>query len=105
MEQIRLGLEQGLDVSLYADEDYNWSQMEEIRLGLEDNLNVSEYIDSELEPFEMQEIRLKLKKEKQKNNLNLKKSEVVSFEDDINKKTSFLEKSKNLISDLKKGLG
>ena len=79
--------------------------MEEIRLGLEDNLDVSNYLDFELDWDEMQAIRLELKKEKQKNNFNLKKSEVVeSIENETNKKISFIEKRKDLISDLKKGL-
>ena len=80
--------------------------MKEIRLGLEDNLDVSNYLDFELDWDEMQAIRLELKKEKQKNNFNLKKSEVVeSVENETNKTISFIEKSKDLISDLKKGLG
>ena len=33
MEQIRLGLEDGLDVSIYAKPEFNPRQMEEIRLG------------------------------------------------------------------------
>ena len=41
-------------------------QQEEIRLGLEDNLDVSNYLDFELDWDEMQAIRLELKKEKQK---------------------------------------
>ena len=106
MEQVRLGLEANVDVSIYANENYDCRQMEEIRLGLEDNLDVSNYLDFELDWDEMQAIRLELKKEKQKNNFNLKKSEVVeSVKNETNKKISFIEKRKDLISDLKKGLG
>ena len=35
MEEIRRGLEQKLDVSVYADVKFNWQQMQEIRLDLE----------------------------------------------------------------------
>ena len=101
-----MGLEENIDVSIYANSKISASQMREIRLGLEDNLDVSNYLDFELDWDEMQAIRLELKKEKQKNNFNLKKSEVVeSVENETNKKISFIEKRKDLISDLKKGLG
>ena len=33
MEEIRLGLADGLDVSVYAKPELSWKQMEEIRLG------------------------------------------------------------------------
>lgn len=42
-EQIRLGLEEGLDVSIYAKQDFTEDQMREIRNGLEENLNVIPY--------------------------------------------------------------
>ena len=35
MEQIRLGLEQGLNVSSYAKTEYSWEQMKKIREKLE----------------------------------------------------------------------
>ena len=105
-EQITFGLLSNVDVLIYAKKEFDYKQMEEIRLGLEDNLDVSNYLDFELDWDEMQAIRLELKKEKQKNNFNLKKSEVVeSVENETNKTISFIEKSKDLISDLKKGLG
>ena len=104
-EEILEGLKSNVDVSIYANLEFDWRKMEQIRLGLEDNLDVSDYLDSDLDWEEMREIRLSLKEEKQKNSLNLEKSEVVvPFENKSNKKTSFLEKSKSLISDLKKGL-
>lgn len=43
MDEIRLGLKCGLDVSIYADPKFNWEQMDEIRLGLIDGLDVSKY--------------------------------------------------------------
>ena len=42
-EQIELGLEKDLDVSIYTKPEYNYEQMSEIRLGLEKGLNVSIY--------------------------------------------------------------
>jgi len=39
MQQIRWGLKDNLDVSIYADTKYNWKQMREIRYGLE-GLNI-----------------------------------------------------------------
>ena len=38
-EEIKLGLEQNLDVSLYSNPEFTHDQMEEIRLGLEKGLN------------------------------------------------------------------
>jgi len=45
MEEIRLGLEANLDVSIYAKSEYSWEQMKEIRIGLELDLDVSKYAD------------------------------------------------------------
>ncbi len=60
LEEIRKGLEKGVDVSQYASVEYDWFQMEEIRLGLEAGLEVSLYAKPEI-PFEkMREIRLGL---------------------------------------------
>ena len=36
-------MKKGLDVSLYAKPEFNYKQMEEIRMGLEDCLDVSVY--------------------------------------------------------------
>ncbi len=33
-QEIQQGIEQGLDVSLYSNPEYNWLQMEQIRGGL-----------------------------------------------------------------------
>ena len=41
MKQIKKGLKQGLDVSIYAKPEYNSSQMSEIRENLENKLNVN----------------------------------------------------------------
>ena len=38
-----MGLEEGLDVSIYAKPEYNEWQMEQIRLGLKDHIDVGVY--------------------------------------------------------------
>ena len=50
---------------MYAKEDFNWLQMEEIRLGLEENLDVSIYAKKEFVWFQMKEIREKLEHKKE----------------------------------------
>ena len=60
---IRKGLEENLDVSIYANTDYNEHQMDEIRLGLEEDLDVSIYAKPEFDWEQMRKIRLKLLKE------------------------------------------
>ena len=57
MREIRLGLEKNLNVSIYAKSDFDFSQMKEIRLGLEDNLDVSIYAKKDLPNKKMEEIR------------------------------------------------
>ena len=41
------GLKANLNVDLYTKEKLSWQQMREVRLGLEENLNVSQYNNSE----------------------------------------------------------
>lgn len=48
-EEIRLGIENGIDVSIYAKPEFNVNQMVEIRKGLEQNLNVSLYAKPEFD--------------------------------------------------------
>ena len=62
-----LGLEQNLDVSIYAKKEFEWEQMEEIREGLENNLDVSIYANSKIDWKQMEEIRKRLEKEKLEN--------------------------------------
>ena len=66
MEQIREGLEKNLDVSIYAKEYFNCAQMFEIKTGLESNLDVSLYAKPEYNEHQMSQIRLGLK-----NNLDI----------------------------------
>ena len=60
MEQIRKGLEQGLDVSIYANPKYDRNQMKQIRNGLEQGLDVSIYADPQYDWRQMREIRTDL---------------------------------------------
>ena len=61
-EQIKIGLETNLDVSVYAKTEYNWEQMHEIRLGLEKNLDVSIYANPKYSWQEMLKIRAGLER-------------------------------------------
>lgn len=58
MSKIRLGLLNGLDVSVYAKPEFDNQQMSKIRLGLADGLDVSVYAKPELSWKQMEEIRL-----------------------------------------------
>ena len=44
-QEILLGKEEGLDVSLYSNPEFNWLQMEQIRMGIKDKVDVSFYAD------------------------------------------------------------
>ena len=46
--EILAGIEEGLNVSVYAEKKYKHSQMEQIRLGLKANINVSIYAKKKL---------------------------------------------------------
>ena len=35
MQEIRIGLQENLDVSIYANSEYSWNEMRQIRLKLE----------------------------------------------------------------------
>ena len=56
-EQIKWGLEDNLDVFIYAKPEYDRSQMRELRFGLKDNLDVSVYAKKDFYSLQMQEIR------------------------------------------------
>lgn len=64
MYLIRIGLEDDLDVSWYATEKYNTKQKVEILIGLRDGLDISKYTNPKLTDEEMNKIREKLKKTK-----------------------------------------
>ena len=60
MFEIKVGLEQNLDVSLYAKTDYNEHQMKDILWGLQDGLDVSIYV-KKFNREQMWQIRIGLK--------------------------------------------
>ncbi len=59
-QEIKLGTEQGLDVSVYSNPEFNWLQMEQIRIGLKDKVNVSLYANPAYSYDTMRQIRLAL---------------------------------------------
>ena len=58
MEQIRLGLEEGLNVAVYAKTVYVADQMFQIRKGLKDNLDVTIYADPSFAADQMWQLRM-----------------------------------------------
>ena len=52
-KQIRVGLEDNLNVSIYANPEFNIYQMNQIRLGLVDNLDVSKYANKDFNSDKM----------------------------------------------------
>lgn len=61
-EQINLGLEKGVDVTIYDRDYFDSAQMREIRIGLEEKLNVAQYAIPSFDSFQMEEIRTGLEK-------------------------------------------
>lgn len=57
LEEIRQGIEKGLDVSWYTSVKYDWFQMEEIKKGLERGLDVSVYGRPDISYDRMRQIR------------------------------------------------
>ncbi len=57
-QEILLGKEEGLDVSLYSNPEFNWLQMEQIRMGIKDKVDVSKYADPSYSFETMKQIRL-----------------------------------------------
>ena len=57
LEEIRQGIEKGLDVSWYTSVKYDWFQMEEIKKGLERGLDVSVYARPDIAYDRMRQIR------------------------------------------------
>ena len=81
MFEIRIGLQGNLDVSYYTNPDFGPTEMNLIRTGLRKGLNVSEYAKQELNWEEMQEIRKRLERkqdyEKRKYDFN-KRIDIIS---------------------------
>ena len=67
MAHLKAGLKKNLDISLYANPEFNNFQMNEIRLGLQNSLDVSVYAKPEIDFKEMKKIRLELLKKIKKN--------------------------------------
>ena len=61
MRQIRLGQIEKLPVEVYASTDYDWFQMEEIRRGLQDGVDTNVYANPSISYDKMRQIRLGLK--------------------------------------------
>lgn len=81
-KEILKGLENKLDVSIYAKLEFNGNQMEQIRLGLEDDLDVFLYAKTEYTRKEMNDIRLRLKEILEKElNVNLLKNQKLTAEE------------------------
>lgn len=59
-QEILLGKEDGLDVSLYSNPEFNWLQMEQIRTGIKDKVDVSCYADPTYSYETMKQIRLSM---------------------------------------------
>ena len=64
MVQIKWGLENNLDVSVYANPDFSVEQMREIAIGLIEDLDVSKYAKPEITVEEMNRIMEELRNEK-----------------------------------------
>ena len=60
--EIKSGIENKVNLSVYAKTDYDSFQMFEIRIGLQGNLDVSLYANPDFGPTEMNLIRTGLKK-------------------------------------------
>lgn len=63
-EEIRLGIENGIDVSIYAKPEFDELQIIQILEGLENNVDVTPYLNPGIDWKEMKRIRLKLESNK-----------------------------------------
>ena len=70
-EEIRLGLEKDLNVSIYSKSKFNSWQMEEIREGLKEGLDVLLYAKPKYNWKKMKRIRTKMSKERKNNEQNI----------------------------------
>ena len=59
-QQIIIGLEEKIDVSIYAKKEFTWDQMQQIILGLLLNVDVSVYAKTDFDKHQMSEIMLGL---------------------------------------------
>ena len=63
-EEIIKGLQDSLDVSIYAKKEFDCFQMQQIRAGLFSNVDISKYANPEISWQEMEQIRKNLMEEK-----------------------------------------
>ena len=77
MAHLKAGLKKNLDISIYANPDFNNFQMNEIRLGLEQGLDVSVYAKTEFDCGQMKKNRLKLLKKRLKKMLTNKNNNAI----------------------------
>lgn len=56
MDQIREGLKDGIDVSIYAKPEFKAAQMRVIRFGLQSNIDVTLYLNPSLDWKEMEKL-------------------------------------------------
>ena len=64
MFELRAGQRNGVDVSLYANQDFSWEQMKQIRLGQRYGVDVLLYLDPKISWEEMEQKRLELERKK-----------------------------------------
>ena len=57
---LQLGLQEGLDTSIYANKNFNWKQMEQILLGLRASVDVSIYAKDIYSEYQMMQLRAAL---------------------------------------------
>lgn len=60
IREIRIGLQEGLDVSVYANLEFDWQQMREIRRGMESRIDYMIYAKPLYDWHQMKEIRIGL---------------------------------------------
>lgn len=63
LEEIRLGLENRVDVSVYAKVLYSWEQMREIRIGMQNKIDISKYKSMVHSATDMRKIRKSMEQE------------------------------------------
>ncbi|MEG0730724.1 MAG: hypothetical protein RR421_05385, partial [Cetobacterium sp.] len=85
IHQIKLGLDAGLDVTIYAKNEFDWTQMEQIRLGLTEGIDVSIYALPNIPAAEMEHIREKIRYKNEDNPTTIttiikgSKAKIISF--------------------------
>lgn len=62
MEETRVSMETGFDMRKYIDQGFDWMQCNEIRAGIQAGINVSKYLDVSYLAAQMKEIRKGLQK-------------------------------------------